>query len=154
MGKSVGSQSWRLATHRLATHTACFKKIYENVQLQSRLTQGCHLPYKIKRLFAIVFIRSRGRGNLRAKLFVELFFVTVAAVAGPSHENHHDDSVRITRVRRQLEHHKWLWLLRTRECLHVQGKLKASRPFKSKLYLNSSRNILKTRKAREIKYIP
>ena len=49
------------AGHRLATYTASVKKINENFQLQ-RLTQGCSfIPYTIKRLFAIIFIRSRGR---------------------------------------------------------------------------------------------
>lgn len=81
------------AGHRLATYTASVKKIYENFQIQRRLTQGCSLiPYTVKRLFAIIFIRSRGRGNLRAKLFVTLFFVRVVETARLSHETHQDDS--------------------------------------------------------------
>jgi len=143
------------AGYRLATYTAHFKKIYEHFQLQRRLTQGCSfIPYRVKRLFAIIFIRSRGRRNLRAKLFVRLFFLRVVESSGLSHETHQMILYALLKSGGGWSHHNWLWLLRTLANLYTPGKLiKVSRLIKSKLYLNSPRNSPKTKKAGEIKYI-
>lgn len=92
---------------------------------------------------------------MTAKPFEGLFFLTVVACHMVIAMRPHSIGAHYSRSVGSWSHRL---MTVTLKYLYTQGKLKGQeseqRLIESKLHVNSSRNILKTKKAREIKYIP